>query len=225
MDTFILLVEDNPEILDGNRYFLERSGYQVRTAQTLAEARACVAAQVPRLIVLDIMLPDGSGLGFLRDLRQTSQIPVLLLTSLSEASDVVRGLMEGGDDYLAKPYDFSVFLARVKALLRRSGCIPEVIQKGALALDLFSSRAFLNGKDLFLTPKQFALLLLLFRNEGETLSPDYLYKTIWKQPLTDNSNALWKQISHLKTKLTDQCGINLSLFRGQGYCLEISDLF
>lgn len=222
-DTVVLLVEDNCKILDGNRYFLERSGYAVDAAHTLREARERIAARPPSLIVLDIMLPDGSGLDFLRELRQTSAVPVLLLTSLNEPEDVVRGLAEGGDDYLPKPYHFGVLLARVKALLRRSACVPERLQKGALRLELLSGQAFLDGEDMRLTPKQFSLLLLLMRNEGKTLSAAYLYESVWKQPLSNDCNALWKQISQVKTKLADKSGLSLTQFRGEGYCLEISE--
>lgn len=222
-NTVILLVEDNKQILEGNKYFLERNGYTVDAALTLFRAKERMEEHVPSLIILDIMLPDGNGLDFLRELRQSSNVPVLLLTSLGGTADIVSGLTEGGDDYLPKPYDFNVFLARVKALLRRSGDkVPDVIRRGALRLDILAGQAFLDGEDIFLTPKQFALLLLLLRNEGEILSPEYLYETVWKQPITGDSNALWKQMSHLNTKLADKKGIELTLFRGKGYCLEIS---
>ncbi|MGC4019067.1 MAG: response regulator transcription factor [Muricomes sp.] len=223
-DTIILLIEDNKQILDGNKYFLERSGYTVDVALTLSQAKEQMDRRMPSLIILDIMLPDGNGLDFLKELRQSSNIPVLLLTSLGGASDIVDGLTSGGDDYLPKPYDFNIFLARVKALLRRSkDKIPDIVQRGALKLDVLSGKAFLEEEDLLLTPKQFALLLLLLRNEGEVLSPEYLYETVWKQPITGDSNALWKQMSHLYTKLADKRGIELTLFRGKGYCLEISE--
>lgn len=217
----VLLVEDNEQIMEGNRYFLRSRGYDVLTASSLREAQKLLEGERPNLIILDIMLPDGSGLEFLKRIRQTDSIPVLLLTGLAGSDDIVRGLSLGGDDYLTKPYDFSVMLSRVEALLRRAEQVPEQIEKGALRLDIISNQAFLNGEDLFLTPKQFALLLLLTRNAGKILSQEYLYETVWKTPLTSDSNALWKQMSHLKAKLSDSSGISLTAFRGEGYCLEI----
>jgi len=110
------------------------------------------------------MLPDGSGLEFLSELRRAphdkSNVPILLLTGLATPDDVVRGLSGGGDDYLAKPYDFGVLLARIESLLRRAGQIPKTLVKGALKLDIITNRAFLDGSDMLLSPKEFALLLL-----------------------------------------------------------------
>ena len=121
----ILLVEDNRDIQKLNKETLERrGGYEVRLAMNLAEARKQITEQVPCLIILDIMLPDGSGLEFLRELRHSTNIPVLLLTALGESGDIVKGLKAGGDDYLAKPYNNDVFLARIESLLRRSAQIP-----------------------------------------------------------------------------------------------------
>ena len=222
MSKRILLIEDNEQILEGNRYFLSTRGYTINTAKTLDEGTAAIQQWAPDLIILDIMLPDGSGLDFLARLRHSSDIPVLLLTGLSAPADMVRGLERGGDDYLPKPYDFSVLLARVEALFRRATRVPEIWEKGALRLDILSNQAFLNGEDMLLTPKQFALLLLLARNEGRILSPEYLYETIWKMPHTSDSNALWKQMSHLKAKLADRDGIDLVMYRGEGYCLDVT---
>ena len=217
----ILLIEDNEQILEGNRYFLGTRGYDVDTAMSIDEGTAAIRKNTPDIVILDIMLPDGSGLDFLTRLRSSSDIPVLLLTGLTTPADMVRGLELGGDDYLPKPYDFSVLLARIEALLRRANHIPKRWERGLLRLDVVSGQAFLDGWDMLLTPKQFALLLLLAQNEGRVLSPEYLYETVWKMPHTSDSNALWKQMSHLKAKLTDRPGIDLTMFRGEGYCLEV----
>lgn len=217
----ILLIEDNAKILEGNRYLLNSRGYVVDCAATLAEGAAAMKRRPPDLIILDIMLPDGSGLDFLVELRGNSDVPVLLLTGLGATSDMVRGLRLGGDDYLSKPYDFDVLLARVEAILRRARRVPERWEKNALRFDIVANQAFLDDEDMLLTPKQFALLLLLARNEGRTLSSEYLYETVWKMPHTADSNALWKQISQLKAKLSGRDDIELSVYRGEGYCLEI----
>lgn len=228
----ILLVEDNRHILDGNRYFLEKAGYTCAAAETIAGAKKIIGEETPRLMILDLMLPDGNGLDLLSELRASSDpalsgMPVLILTGLGSNPDVVRGLSAGGDDYLPKPYDYEVLLARVKALMRRSGMnraerSGDIIERGALKLDILSSQAFLRGEDLYLTPKQFALLLLLVRGEGKILSNEYLYETVWKQPLTDDCGALWKQMSRLRAKLDEVHGVFITQFRGEGYCLEIS---
>lgn len=219
----ILLIEDNRQILEGNSYFLGTRGYTVAAAANLSEAYEIAGQFNPDIIILDIMLPDGSGLDFLAWLRRSSDVPVLLLTGLSTPADMVDGLSQGADDYLTKPYDINVLLARIEALLRRAGRVPGTWEKGVLRLDISSAQAFLSGEDMLLTPKQFAILLLLARNEGRTISASYLYETVWNMPHTSDSNALWKQISHLKAKFADKSGIDLTVFRGDGYCLEVSE--
>ena len=124
----LLLVEDNEDIQELNKYFLEKHGYTVRLAMNLSQARAEVQIAPPDLIVLDIMLPDGSGLDYLKELKQhNNDIPVLLLTALSESSDEVRGLQEGGDDYIAKPYNYDILLARIAKLLNQRQRLSEAV--------------------------------------------------------------------------------------------------
>lgn len=215
----ILLVEDNEKIMQGNERMLRRRGYEVITALTLGEARSAVRSQMPDLFVLDIMLPDGSGLDFMRELRQHSRAPVLLLTGLTTTEDIVRGLTSGGDDYLAKPYDFGVLLARVEALLRRAEHVPERLSKGRLSLDVTAGVAALDGTDLLLTQREFALLLLFVQNEKRYISAEYLYEKAWNQPMADNSQALKKTIYNLRKKIEDS-GWRVEWSRGEGYCFE-----
>jgi DNA-binding response OmpR family regulator len=202
MNELLLLVEDNKQILHGNELMLRRRGYETMTALTLSEARGRMAEETPDAIVLDIMLPDGSGLDFMRELRKTSDIPVLLLTGLTTPQDIVRGLEDGGDDYLTKPYDFAVLLAHVDALLRRAARIPDALVKGALTLEVRASRAMLGGEDMLLTQKEFAVLLLLTEHEGRMLSTEYIYEKIWKRdPDTAAGSAVKTIISRLRKKL------------------------
>ena len=216
MSALILLVEDNEQILRGNERMLKRRGYSVAAALTLTEAQKRLEEQMPDAIVLDIMLPDGSGLEFMRELLQQSNVPVLLLTGLAAPEDVVRGLGEGGDDYLAKPYYFDVLLARIEALLRRSGHIPKTLTKGALQLDIIANRAFLDSIDMLLSPKEFALLLLMAQNENSLLSTEYLCEAIWKQPLATGTSAVKTSVSRLRKKLSDGFSIEYDKQEG-GY--------
>ncbi|MDR0946903.1 MAG: response regulator transcription factor [Ruminococcus sp.] len=221
MKALILLVEDNEQIQRGNEWLFTKEGFDVMTALTLREARERMSEKMPDAIVLDIMLPDGSGLDFMRELRQTSNVPVLLLTGLTTPEDIVRGLTEGGDDYLTKPYDFNVLLARVEALLRRAGRLTEVLQKGTLKLDVMSGQANVNGVDLLLTQKEFALLLLFMQNEKQALSLEQIYEKIWKAPIGNDTRALRKQISNLRSKLEEaDCDYTLNTVYGGGYRFE-----
>ncbi len=219
MSSLILLVEDNEQILRGNERMLKWSGYNVRTAPTLRGAREQIAVAKPDAIVLDIMLPDGSGLDYMRELRQTSNIPILLLTGLKTPEDIVRGLSEGGDDYLTKPYDFDVLVARIEALLRRASIVPEIVQKGSLKLDIVSAQAFFGNNDMLLAKKEFALLLMLAQNEGKTFSAEYLYEKIWGQNIAGDKNSLSIVVSRLRKKLNGS-GYTISMERGQGYSFE-----
>ena len=177
-------------------------------ALTLKDARERMVEATPAAIVLDIMLPDGSGLDFMRELRQESNIPVLLLTGLTASEDIIQGLSAGGDDYLTKPYDFNVLLARIAALLRRANQPVKVVSKGSLSLDIISNRAYLHGNDLGLSPKEFAVLLLLSENTGRNVSAKYIYESVWKQPYTDENTSLKNIVSRLRGKLGEHYEIS-----------------
>ena len=216
---YLLLVEDNINVQSNNKKILERRGYALRQAMTLAEARGIIAEETPRAIVLDIMLPDGSGLDFLQELRRSMAIPVLLLTALGTPKDIITGLEAGGDDYLPKPYDLDVFLAKVAALLRRSAIIPATIRAGSLTLDTASLTAYLNDKDLLLPQKEFALLQLFIQNEGKTMSAEYIYEKVWGQNMAGDENAIKVALSRLRTKLKGSEFAVIAV-RSEGYCFE-----
>jgi DNA-binding response OmpR family regulator len=212
----ILLVEDNEQILYGNKRLLLRRGYDVMTALTLTQARECMAKAQPSAIVLDIMMPDGSGLDFMQELRRESNIPILLLTGLAASEDIVCGLAEGGDDYLTKPYDFNVLLARIEALLRRAKSVPEILRKGTLTLNVMEYQAYLNGEDMQLTQKDFALLLLFAQNQNKVMRGEYLYEKVWKSPFNASAQALKSAVSRLRKKL-EGSGYTISSLRNEGY--------
>lgn len=221
MRSLILLVEDNEQILYGNERMLRRRNYDVITALTLSEARKRMDETTPDAIVLDIMMPDGSGLDFMRELREKSAIPILLLTGLATSEDIVHGLAEGGDDYLTKPYDFSVLLARIEALLRRAKKIPDILQKDSLKLDIVAQQAFLDGEDMLLRPKEFALLLMFIQNEGKVLDPQYLYQKVWNTDMNADNSTLKMHISTVRKRLEKKnYGYKITNIRGEGYRFE-----
>jgi len=126
----ILLVEDDKKVQGFNKRLLAGEGFVVQTAMTLADARGILEQQATDAMILDIGMPDGNGLDFLRELRQTSGIPVLMLTGYGETSDVIKGFESGCDDYLRKPYTFEELLARLKRLLYRAEQLPETVTRG-----------------------------------------------------------------------------------------------
>ena len=243
----ILLVEDNADVQEFNQFLLEKQGFTVDTADTLAAARVIVARRMPDAIVLDIGLPDGSGLDFLREIRsgnlkmengewnehkknrQTSQlstlisqlknVPVLVLTGYGKDGDVVRGFKSGCDDYLSKPYTFEVLLARLMHMLQSAQQVPKQMTYGSLKLDVLGGKAFLNGVDLTLAQKEFALLLTLAQNAGQALDAGYLYEKIWGQAMNDNTSALKNMVYRLRKKIKGS-GYDIMAQRGQGYVFE-----
>ena len=224
MDTkaIILLVEDNIAILEANRRILSKAGYKIHAAKTLTEARNALREAPPDAIVLDILLPDGNGLDFIAEIRKMTTAPVLLLTSLTEKEERLEGLRAGGDDYITKPYDMEELRERVAAFLRRDAMLRRTepsVTLGSLELNVVSSKAFLDDKDLLLTQKEFALLLLLVQNESAVMQANTIYEKVWNQPMLEDTNAIKIAVSRLRKKLekTEFCIKNL---RGEGYRFE-----
>ncbi|OUN16306.1 two-component system response regulator [Gemmiger sp. An87] len=217
----ILLVEDNPHIMKINAQLLTLRGYQVLQAETAAQAREQLRWHPVDLIVLDILLPDGSGLELCRELKAQRPIPILFLTALGENQDVVEGLRAGGDDYLAKPYDLEVLVARIEARLRAAEEVRRYFGYGGLKLDLLTMTGYVNGKDIQLTQKEFTALLLLARAAERKVSQEELMEALWGPDAHAESRALWTLISRLRKKLNSQeSRLEISSLRGGGYLLE-----
>lgn len=221
----VLLVDDTIDILEANRRILTKAGYEIETATTLAAARRCLMDQPPHVIVLDVMLPDGSGIDFIKEIRQYTIAPILLLTSMAEKDQRIGGLRAGGDDYITKPYDVDELRERVAASLRRDTMIQNnhpmqsKLLCGALTLDLGKSQAFISGTDLLLSQKEFTLLLLLAQNEGITKKSEELYEKVWNRPMLEDSGALKTAVSRLRKKLVDT-DLDIITVRGEGYVFE-----
>jgi DNA-binding response OmpR family regulator len=218
----VLLVEDNLKLLRLNSRILENAGHRTLTAKNLAEARAHLQSAAPDAVVLDIMLPDGSGLDFLAEIRGVCDAPVLFLTAKTEKEDKLAGLRAGGSDYITKPYDIDEFRERVSAflrLIRHKRNPPDHLAFGSLTLDLISNQAFADGRDILLTQKEFALLLLLAQRENEVLSAGHLYEKAWNTTAAGDVRAVKYQISNLRRKLKGS-GHTVVAARGEGYRFE-----
>lgn len=220
----VLLVEDDSRIMAANRRTLETVGYLILEAPDLKVARTLLIAHRPDVIVLDILLPDGSGLDFIAEIRALTTAPILLLTALGKKDERLCGLRAGADDYITKPYDLDEFRERVSAFMRRAQLyeqhFPDQLTLGPLTLDMMRQRAYLSGIDLQLTPKEYALLLILARNVGVPIPKEDLYEAAWNMPMLGNSSALWRQISALKRKL-GVSGVEITTERGEGYLLSV----
>ena len=223
----LLLVEDNEEIMRGNKRILTLHGYVVRTAETLAAAWQEIERKVPDLLVLDLMMPDGNGLEFCAELRKTQTLPVLMLTALGQDRDEIKGLRAGGDDYLSKPYRYGVLLARIEALLRRTAYAPQVLPAlrriGPLCIDTAARQAAVDGEDLLLSPKEFALLERLLTASGQFISADSLYETLWGRKAAGDVRTVREHIHRLRGKLRNVPELRLEGVRGKGYRLNINN--
>jgi DNA-binding response OmpR family regulator len=227
--TDVLLVEDEPELRRLVLRELEAAGYQVRYAADGPAAVRLLAEAPPDLVVLDWMLPGLDGLEVLRRLRQTSSVPVLMLTARAEEVDRVVGLEVGADDYLTKPFGMRELVARVRALLRRHARLTEmlaadhaeasdVLQLGPLTLDPAARLAHLDGAPLELTRTEFGLLHLLLRNQGRAFSRAYLHDAVWGEPAVEGDRSVDNAILRLRKKL-GALGESIETVWGVGYRL------
>ena len=221
----ILIVEDDEDMARLNTRLLKRQGYDALVAFSAAEARKLFLEQKPDLYVLDVMLPDGDGLSLCQEIRSKHDEPVLFLTGKAETSDVIDGLDSGGDYYLAKPYDRKEFIAVVKSLLRRKQQTQKkleeayIIERGPLTLRVPERIAYVNGKNAELTPKEFAVLLILVQNENREVSYDHMYQKVWGDAMNNDVNALRQHISRMRKKIGEENTDAFNIFteHGKGY--------
>ena len=222
--TRILLVDDEPLITDSLSYSLQREGYEVKSARDGLSAIQAIQEFQPDLIVLDLMLPDISGLEVCRRLRATSTTPVIMLTARGEEIDRVLGLEVGADDYLAKPFSFRELLARIRAILRRVELDRQASQMQAmvlrqLSLDPTSRRVFKGDQELQLSAREFDLLAILMKNAGRALSRDELLAQVWGEEWIGDPRTLDVHVRWLRLKVEDDPAIPqyIQTVRGYGY--------
>jgi len=205
----ILVVDDDPDILKVVSAFLELEGFEVYQAQSVSEARKVFQKTTPDLIILDIMLPDESGLEWLKELKKVSPlIPVLMLTAKSSLSDKVIGFELGADDYLSKPFEPLELVVRCKALLRKKELYTKKEERFLkikdIEIDFEEKKIFKRGREINLTPKEWAILRLLLSRPGKVFSREELKEALWKEKEIYNwSRVLDVHIKHLRDKIED----------------------
>ncbi len=210
MDEKILVAEDEKEIADLVALYLENEGFQVVKCYTGAEALRAVDRHTLELAVLDIMMPEVSGLEVCRRIREKHNYPIIMLTAKGEEMDKITGLALGADDYMTKPFLPLELVARVKAQLRRykrynTGSVQEdVLEISGLTLNIGSHECFLNEKPLNLTPTEFSILRILCQRRGQVVSAEELFHLIWEDEYyTKNNNTITVHIRHLREKMGD----------------------
>ena len=218
--TDILVVEDDPAVSQMMTLLLHRAGYNVRAVASAAEAETRVRRGVD-LLVLDLGLPDRDGLDLCRAIReQRPGLPILVVSARTSEPDVVLAMDAGADDYVMKPFRSLEFLARVRALLRRTAS-GDVVYAGELTLDAQSLKASVNDQPLALTRKEFEILSMLMRNFGHAVTREALLSALWRRPLPENSKSLDMHMSSLRRKLADAGASEVvRTLRGVGFRLE-----
>lgn len=222
----ILVVDDEPRYLKLISYNLKAAGYHATCVGSGEQALTAVAAASPDLIILDIRLPGMDGFEVCRRLREYSSVPIIMLTALGQDEDKVRGLREGADDYVTKPFSAQELLARVEAVLRRSRLaeVPSretVFASGELRIEFAARRVTKGGEELKLTPTEYRLLQCLAANAGRVVTGQELLEKVWGPEYREQYEGLRMYISRLRQKIEDsnQEPRYLLTYPGIGYML------
>ncbi len=202
MTATILVVDDEPQILRALQTTLRGAGYEVVTAATALQALTAAATRLPDAIILDLVLPDGTGTEVCRELRTWTSAPVVVLSAVGQESDKVAALDAGADDYVTKPFGVAELLARLRAVLRRApGRGEPVVTVGDLTVELDKQLVTVAGRRVQLTPHEYALLRLLAVNEGKLMTHRAILREVWGPRYGDESHYLHVYVSQLRRKI------------------------
>ena len=222
----VLIVEDERDILQLVKLYLEKEGFRTLTASNGVEALRQIRSEHPDLLILDLMLPEIDGLEVCKKVRlapQTAMLPIIMLTAKTEESDTVVGLELGADDYVTKPFSPRGLVARVKALLRRLDRSTDrevaVYRYGPVSLDLSRHEVTINGREVNLTAKEFGLLEHLLRNTGRVLTRDVLLNSVWGYDYHGTTRTVDVHVRRIKQKLPVLNDVILSV-KSLGYKLK-----
>lgn len=200
----VLLVDDEEEIMELMKDFLEAEGYNVLTASNGLEALSILKKQVVHCVLLDIMMPNQSGFTTCKKIREISDVPILFLTAVQDDTDKIRGLNIGADDYIVKSATPGEIVARIKAVLRRSLLRRNhsTFDYGTLKINTYTREVFVNGRRVNLTPKEFELLQFLAEHPRQVFSHDQLYQKVWGNELIDE-HTIRVFIARLREKIEE----------------------
>lgn len=222
--TRILVVEDEESLADTVRYNLEREGYSVAVATDGRKALDRFHSDNPSLVILDLMLPEMSGLDVCRQIRQISNVPIIMVTAKDSEADKVTGLELGADDYVTKPFSVRELVSRVRAHLRRAGMhaddpMEDVLSGGPVSLDVAKHEVLVRGQTVGFPPKEFELLEVFLRRKGRLLTRDFLIEEVWGAGYFGDTKTLDVHVKRLRKKVEQDPHQpkHLVTVRGLGY--------
>ncbi|HEX9069194.1 MAG TPA: response regulator transcription factor [Ktedonobacterales bacterium] len=219
--TRVLVVDDEPHIVEFLRMGFSYEGFDVTSATTGAQALEAVAQQRPDIVILDVMLPGMDGNTVARRLRQMADIPIIMLTAREGVDDRVKGLDAGADDYVTKPFAFRELMARVRAVLRRTGNdLARFLEFEDMRLDREERQVTRAGRQVELTPREFELLELFLLHPRQVLTRESILARIWGYDFEGDDNIIEVFVRHLREKLDDQPPRLIQTVRGVGYVLR-----
>jgi two-component system response regulator RegX3 len=226
----VLVVEDEESFIDALSIGLNREGFNVSIARDGQEALALFGRETFDLVLLDLMLPKLSGLDVCRSIRNVSDVPIIIVSAKGEEVDMVLMLEIGADDYVTKPYRLRELVARIRAVLRRreahdhAAPPDEVIEQGPLRMDIDARRCFVNGEEIKLRKKEFALLRLLLENPGRVLTREVLIDRVWGNDYVGDTKTLDVHIKRLRSLIEDdpKAPTHITTVRGVGYRFELT---
>jgi two-component system KDP operon response regulator KdpE len=199
----VLVVDDEPQIVRGLRVVLRRAGYEVSSAATREEALDAVSVRPPDAVVLDLVLPDGSGVAVCEEIRRWSKLPILVLSAVGDEREKVRALDAGADDYITKPFGTDELLARLRAVMRRAGDDGSAaeVKVDDLVIDLAARRVQRGGEEIHLTPIEFDLVRVLAQHRGKLDTHTQLLHEVWGPSYGTETNYLRVHFAHIRSKL------------------------
>ena len=217
----ILIVEDNKELCGLLSEFLRAEDYTVSTAESGEKALSLYEKYGARLVLLDINLPGMDGFAVCRRIREVENTPIIILTARADKEDKLSGIVLGADDYIEKPYDIDILIAKIKGIFKRR-LAREILTENDLTLNLAQGTAEKDGKPLSLTAKEFELLRLLIENKGQTLTKDMLFNRIWGADSESEPQTLTVHIKWLRQKLEPDPAkpVRILTVWGKGYRWE-----
>lgn len=207
--TTIVLVDDEPDIIKLMQIYLQHEGYELLIACNGQEALQIAATHTIDLMVLDLMMPEMDGIQTCMHIRESSHFPIIMLSAKGQDMDKITGLSVGADDYVTKPFNPLELVARIKSQLRRTHTYTSainiesdpMIRLGRLTIDPSTHEIMIDEQDVHLTPREFAILLLLARHSGQVFSTEHIYQKVWKEEYMDSPNTVMVHVRKIREKI------------------------